>query len=226
VAIKTVIHAVLLGDSIFDNASYVPQGLPVQGHLTRALATLGTGPHQVSLLAVDGNYIEDVHDQIEALPETATHLFLSVGGNDALRYASQLQQQASSFPAALTALAAMKTEFNRRYGHLLDTLMQCDRPLTVCTIYDQAPTADPALRLLAVTALPLFNDCITRLAIQRGLALIDLRLVCSDPEDYSARSPIEPSDQGGQKIVQVIAQVLAQAIASHPDETQRTIGYA
>jgi hypothetical protein len=217
-----VVHAVLLGDSIFDNATYVPNGLPVQEHLRAALDSLGTDHHQVLLLAVDGDYITDVHDQIRALPVESTHLFLSVGGNDALRYAAQLQSRADSLATALAALAEMKTEFNYRYGELLNQLSAFKKPLTVCTIYDQAPIQDPGLRLLAFTALSLFNDCITRQAIQNGLPLIDLRLVCSDPGDYSAVSPIEPSHQGGQKIAQRIATVISQ----HDKAIAHTVCYA
>ena len=109
-----MVHVVLLGDSIFDNATYVPDGLPVQEHLRAALDALGSNQHQVLLLAVDGDYITDVHDQIRALPVESTHLFLSVGGNDALRYAAQLQSRADSVAAALSELAEMKTEFNYR----------------------------------------------------------------------------------------------------------------
>ncbi|WOD37203.1 SGNH/GDSL hydrolase family protein [Nodosilinea sp. E11] len=217
-----MVHAVLLGDSIFDNATYVPDGLSVQEHLRVALDALDPDQHQVLLLAVDGDYITDVHDQIRALPVESTHLFLSVGGNDALRYAAQLQSRADSVAAALAALAEMKTEFNYRYGELLKQLSAFKKPLTVCTIYDQASTQDPGLRLLAFTALSLFNDCITRQAIQYGLPLIDLRLVCSDPGDYSAVSPIEPSHQGGQKIAQRIVTVISQ----HDKSIAHTVCYA
>ena len=73
-------HIILLGDSIFDNASYVVDQPCVTEQL-RALVPEGTG---VSMLAVDGDYIRDVKNQVKQLPEIATHLFVSVGGNDAL----------------------------------------------------------------------------------------------------------------------------------------------
>lgn len=46
-------HIVLVGDSIFDNAPYVPAGTEVQVHLH---ACLGPG-HRVSLLARDGDVV-------------------------------------------------------------------------------------------------------------------------------------------------------------------------
>jgi hypothetical protein len=51
--------------------------------------------------------------------------------------------------------------------------------------------------------LSLFNDAITRAAFSRGLPLIDLRLMFSDPGDYA--NPIEPSARGGDKLARAIA---------------------
>lgn len=53
-------HIVLLGDSIFDNAAYVPAGMEVQAQLRARL-----GPaHRVSLLARDGNVLADMVKQV------------------------------------------------------------------------------------------------------------------------------------------------------------------
>jgi len=73
-------HVVLLGDSIFDNAAYVPG----QPRLTEQVAAYG---HEVSLLAVDGSVTADVVGQSQKISAAATHLALSVGGNDALQQA-------------------------------------------------------------------------------------------------------------------------------------------
>ena len=61
---------------------------------------------------------------------------------------------------------------------------------------------------LVVTALTVFNDCITREAFARGLPLIDLRLLCDQKEDYA--NPIEPSVRGGEKIAAAIARLVAE----------------
>jgi hypothetical protein len=52
----------------------------------------------------------------------------------------------------------------------------------------------------------LFNDVILRTAFERRLAVIDLRLVCTDPADYA--NQIEPSGRGGRKIAEAIARSL------------------
>ena len=73
-------HVVLLGDSVFDNAAYVAGGPDVRSQLQERL---GAG-WQVSLVAVDGDRAHNVAPQLQHLPPDASHLVVSVGGNDAL----------------------------------------------------------------------------------------------------------------------------------------------
>jgi hypothetical protein len=73
-------HVVLLGDSIFDNAAYVRGGPDV----VRQLREMLPAGWSATLLAVDGAVTRSVPAQIARLPADATHLVLSVGGNDAL----------------------------------------------------------------------------------------------------------------------------------------------
>jgi hypothetical protein len=51
-----------------------------------------------------------------------------------------------------------------------------------------------------------FNDPILRVAFERRLTVIDLRLVCSEAADYA--NPIEPSSRGGAKIARAIIRAL------------------
>ena len=53
-------HVILLGDSIFDNARYVPGGPPVIDQVREALPQ----GWLASLLAVDGSITEDFCDQL------------------------------------------------------------------------------------------------------------------------------------------------------------------
>src|ERR1700737_5356342 len=79
-------HLVLLGDSIFDNGIYTSGGPDVVSQVREFLPS-GWG---TSLLAVDGSTTDNIADQMGRLPEDATHLVLSVGGNNALTEASGL----------------------------------------------------------------------------------------------------------------------------------------
>jgi len=70
-------HLVLLGDSIFDNGSYVDSGQPsVIDQLKAAVRDQGSN---ATLVAVDGNVLSHVADQIKRVPRDATHLFISIG---------------------------------------------------------------------------------------------------------------------------------------------------
>jgi len=90
-------HVVLLGDSIFDNARYVPDRPPVIDQLRQSLPRGWTA----SLLAVDGQITDDVANQLKELPLDATHLFVSAGGNDALGESTILGEAASTVEKAL-----------------------------------------------------------------------------------------------------------------------------
>jgi hypothetical protein len=192
-------HVILLGDSIFDNARYVPDRPPVIEQVRRGLSQ----GWQATLLAVDGHTSEDVAKQLAALPPDATHLFVSAGGNDALGESGILHEAAGTVGEALTLIHELRTRFRQSYRAMLRALSEAGKPATVCTIYDAIPGLGPAEQ----TALAGFNEIILGEAFQAGLPVIDLRLLCDRPADYSHVSPIEPSTAGGAKIARVIVEV-------------------
>lgn len=196
-------HLVLLGDSIFDNASYVANGPAVIQQVKRHLPE----DWSASLLAVDGDTTVEVAQQVGRLCiDAVPHLVLSIGGNDALGCIPRLEATVATVKQGLMALTEIKREFEANYRRLLSTLMALEKPLMVCTIYDHVPGLPAELR----TALGLFNDVIIRAAIQHGLPVLDLRMVCTEADDYSEISPIEPSSKGGEKLAaKLVAAVLA-----------------
>lgn len=203
-------HVVLLGDSIFDNASYVAAGTDVQ---TQLKSLLGQA-HRVSLLARDGAVLADMGAQAAAvrdLSEPATRLVVSCGGNDVLGLVGAMQTPVGSVLEAAELLASWQASFRRNYWRMLSLVLSRGLPVAVATIYDAVPGIGPGLR----TALAPFNDVILRAAAARHLPVLDLRMVCDDPGDYASSSPIEPSAQGGRKIAAAIAElVLMQDIAA------------
>jgi hypothetical protein len=130
---------------------------------------------------------------------------MSAGGNDALGASGVLGEDATSVADAVGRLADIVERFAEDYHRILDAVLALNLPTAVCTIYD-ANYPEPARRIV-VTALGLFNDVITRAAFARGLPLIDLRLICNEPADYA--NPIEPSVQGGAKIVSAITRLIS-----------------
>jgi hypothetical protein len=206
-------HVVLLGDSIFDNARYVPDRPPVIEQVRRGLPQ----GWQATLLAVDGHTSEDVANQLTGLPPDATHLFVSAGGNDALGESGILSEAAGTVGDALALVHDLRTRFRRAYRSMLVALSEAGKPTAVCTVYDAIPGLGPADQ----TALAGFNEIILREAFQAGLPVIDLRLLCDRPADYSHVSPIEPSMAGGAKIARVIVEVAA----THDFSRRRSVIY-
>ena len=140
--------------------------------------------------------------QLEAMPDDATHLVVSTGGNDALDHSGTVRfEPAASFAEALSRLDAIREDFRLAYRRMLRGVVDRGRPVTVCTIYDAVPGLDRA----EAAGLCLFNDAILREAFRIGVPVIDLRLVCDEPTDYSPLSPIEPSASGGGKIARAVA---------------------
>lgn len=206
-------HAVLLGDSIFDNAAYVPGKPSVIEQLRKTLP----GDWKATLLAVDGDVTADVQHQIERLPDDATHLIVSSGGNDALGHSSILDQSAGSVKEVLEYFTSVRTSFQQTYRKMIQTLKGLNKNLAVCTVYDCVPGYEGS----PMTALAMFNEVILREAFNAKIPVIDLRLICSEFSDYSEISPIEPSAAGGEKIVQAIVRLLA----NHKFESKKSIIY-
>jgi hypothetical protein len=213
VAESLMYHVVLLGDSIFDNARYVPDRPPVIEQLRQALPP----GSRATLLAVDGSVTEDVAGQLRELPPDATHLVVSAGGNDALGEVGILSEPACTVGEALAMMAEVRLRFRDFYRAMLTALAAHAKPVAVCTVYDAIPDLGPAER----TALAGFNEVILHDAFRAGLPLIDLRLTCTHPSDYSHVSSIEPSATGGAKI----ARAIAEAVMTHDFGRGRSVVY-
>ena len=194
-------HLALLGDSIFDNASYVEPGSSVSDHLRSVLPK----DWQVSLLAADGATTTVAMDQADRLPNDVSHLVLSAGGNDALWMSGNLfSLSTDDVRESLHKLGEQCREFQRSYRKLVQSLRSLQLPLVLCTVYDSVP----GLELPELTGLCTFNDVITRVAFEHSIPLIDLRVICNDSKDYSEVSPIEPSSAGGLKIARAISKAV------------------
>ena len=200
-------HIVLLGDSIFDNSRYTMGGPDVISQVRQILPA----DWRASLLAVDGSTTTELSSQLHRMPPDASHLVLSVGGNDALMNSDVLNTPVDLASEAIAALADISQRFEERYRRAVAACQQLHLPLTICTIYNGCfPDGD--LQRLVSTVLMVFNDVILRVGIEFGLAIIDLRFLCSLPSDYG--NPIEPSSAGGAKIARAIVEF---ASAMHAD---------
>lgn len=192
-------HIVLIGDSIFDNAGYVDDGDSVIEQLNRKLPE----NTKATLLAVDGDVTDDVYAQLESLPSDTTHVFISCGGNDALRIISILNKPVESVGHAMDVFTDVKNQFETRYSKMVSAVRNKVEKVTICTVHDSVPEYTER----ALTALSMFNEVILKEAFRINAPLIDLRLACNEAQDYSPVSPIEPSKHGAKKISDLIIKV-------------------
>ena len=151
-------HLVLLGDSIFDNKAYVNGGLDVATHLRQQIP----GDWKVTLRAVDGSVVENVQKQALDLPDDASHLIISVGGNNAILNADILQMNVSSSAEVFDKLADVASTFEFHYRQMLEVVLRLKKPTAVCTIY--YPNIPEAFaQKISGAALATFNDIIIKI---------------------------------------------------------------
>jgi len=203
-------HILLLGDSILDNGNYVGKDLDVVSHLQNILP----GGWKVTLRAVDGSTTTKLRTQLIGIPSDTSHMVISIGGNDALGSIDMLSLPANSTSEALEVFYTQINRFESDYSEAIREVRRYGLPSTVCTIYD-GNFSEPQMRRATRTALMMFNDVILRQAIENRMQVIDLRMVCTEKEDYA--NEIEPSGQGGYKI----ARAIAHAVSALDSSTKR-----
>ncbi|MDB6157268.1 MAG: GDSL-lilke lipase/acylhydrolase family protein [Gammaproteobacteria bacterium] len=108
--------------------------------------------------------------------------------------------------------AQRQQAFKRTYCAAIDAALALGRRTTLCTIYNGNLGGEQGR--LAPVVLTIFNDVIFRTAFERGMPVIDLGLVCTEPSDYA--NPIEPSDSGGRKIAETICASLRDEVKQRP----------
>ena len=125
-------HIVLLGDSVFDNAAYTGSEPDVVTHLRSVLPS----GWRATLCAVDGATTTALPSQARCVPADATHLFVSIGGNDALGNIDLLSTPVRSTADALTLFGRRVAAFEQSYRRGLAPVLALRKPVTLCTIYN------------------------------------------------------------------------------------------
>ena len=208
-------HIVLLGDSIFDNISYVnSEELDVPNQLRSLVAHRS----RVTNLAVDGHKIGHIKNQLNNMPSDTTNLFVSIGGNDGLGHLSIFNSHVNTIGEALQQMYRIGENFKKSYSEMVDLVLSYNIPTAFCSIYYPRFDARSLNRVqhymsaiqngreiqeMAMAAETIFNDIITYEIFKRKIPLIDLRVLCDDDEDFA--NPIEPSCIGGMKIAKTIS---------------------
>ena len=210
-------HIVLLGDSIFDNSSYVNPG---ELDVPNQLKSLVGQDYKVTNLAVDGHVTRHIKTQLNHLPSDTTHLFISVGGNDGLGHLSIFNEPIETVGGGLQKMYLIGEKYKKEYSSMIDKVLSHELPTTLCNIYYPRFYSNSfdrvasyfrmgvnveKLQQMAMAAETIFNDIIMFEVFNRKLPLIDLRVLCNDDEDFA--NPIEPSCIGGLKIARKIKDI-------------------
>lgn len=188
---------VLLGDSILDNYPYTDPEPDTTAHLKRMLAPTWS----VERLAVDGATMGRVPSQLGRLEGRPDVAVLSIGGNDVTRHTDLLDRPGTGLEL-LEQLLTIADDFARDYELAARAVAKQAKRTVLCTIYEVQLQPAIAARLVRLP-LGVLNDRIMQIGSRLGLDVLELRSVCTDPEDFVLS--IEPSAQGAEKIAAAIA---------------------
>ena len=190
---------VLLGDSIIDNKTYVLDGeKSVLEHIQSK-----TDMKTVQL-ALDGATTDDVLDnQLNNISSEASHIVLSVGGNDLLNEIGFLMEDFKYTPnQVLKRCHSLIAPITQKYESIVSQLQTTSRAnLLLCTVYEGDLEGSAIYDDIAISSramLSLFNDSIYKTHNKFRTGVLELRNIFIEKEDYA--NPIEPSHQGGEKL--------------------------
>ena len=183
---------ILLGDSILKNNNYAKHGKGIDDLL------IERNEGNVTSLALDNSTIVDVYKQISSIPidknTPDTLIFLSVGGNNILQnYVEQSNNDLNDITYLKTIFAAYKT--------LVRTLREkmTQSQLVLVDIYYPENVKYQVYRDLITK----WNTMLYEYARENGINILKISKVITDKGDFTLG--YEPSDQGGAKIVDLIA---------------------
>ena len=188
-------NIVLLGDSILKNNNYVKNGKGVDDLLIERNRGVTTS------LAIDNSTIVDVYKQISSIPielnTSNTTVFLSIGGNNLLQnYVGHSDNNLNDKQYLTTIFAAY-----RKLARTIREKMTLANIVLLDIYFPQSIKYKQYHDLITDWNEMVYNYAKEQ---QNGIAgVIKISGVLTDKGDFTLG--IEPSDQGGAKIVELIA---------------------
>ena len=193
-------NLVLFGDSILDNAPYTDPE-PDTTALLKALLPKWS----VRCLAQDGATMSAVRHQLQDVGERASVAVLSAGGNDVVKHLGILDRRNTTSADLLEELLRIADNFEQSYEPVARSVAARAARTILCTIYDvQLDPPEEAQRVRVPLAI--LNDRIIRVAGRLNLEVLELRSICTDPQDFVMQ--IEPSAQGAAKLARAISDLV------------------
>jgi len=188
-------HVVLLGDALLEAYISIDK---TPGKFEEALVP-GTR-NQWKISVVSAAEVERA-GTARVLPSDATHAIIFIEGNHAIEQSGLLHSRADAHAQTLEQLSLAADEFERTLARLIHVAQAARLVIMVCTMF-QPNYKDPARQRTACAALAVFNDRVIKRAAEARVSLIDLRLICNEPEDYD--KPTQLSKSGLQKAANVV----------------------
>jgi len=188
-------HVVLLGDALLEAYSSIDK---TPGQFEDALLP-GTR-NQWKISVVSAAEAEHAGPGM-VLPRDATHAIIFIEGNHAIEQSGLLHSRPGAYGQTLEQLSLAADEFERTLARLIHVAQAARLVIMVCTMF-QPNYKDPLRQRTACAALAVFNDRVIKRAAEARASLIDLRLICNEPEDYD--QPTRLSQSGLQKAANVI----------------------
>lgn len=178
---------ILMGDSVLNNANYVPAGNSVYDYLKKKL-------NKVINLAKDGATINDLYAQLDKMPvdlnNTDTYIFISAGGNDILneRTALTTNKIRRLFDTYMDFLKALRVKLGSAKINIINLYL---------------PT-NPKFQSYK-TSIDQWNQLIDQYSDKIGemYNVVDLYSLLTTPEDFVY--DIEPSESASDKTANLIA---------------------
>ena len=198
-------HVILCGDSALNNKNvtgFDPETeLSIEGELNRALGDESRAI--VRVLATPGHCMKDfTQTQLPQVPAMATHIFLSIGGNDALAKAKELFEQPGKISLLLGFIHWLFFLFSLEYYQTLSTLKTIGKSqVFICTLY--TPDMKKAFwwkRWLCAFALWHLNRVIRTVAHQFNYDILDLAVICDPKTDMRPGHEVELNHGGCKKV--------------------------
>lgn len=179
-------NVILMGDSVLNNANYVPAGKSVYDVLKTKLTN-------VTNVSKDGATISDLYGQLDKvsidLNKTKTHIFISAGGNDILNKRTELSTNdiIKMFKTYMDFLKALRAKLGSAKINIMNLYLP-----TNPRYQSYKASVDQWNKLI--------NESSNKIGEMYNV--VDLNSLLKTPEDFVY--DIEPSEGASEKIANII----------------------
>ena len=199
----------LLGDSVFDNRSYVKFDHEDVEHVLKASCV------DCELYAVDGAVISSIKYQLDEMKkelENISSIFLSVGGNNGLSALHLIFQNLSTEDF----FNSFQKQLDNLYSEIYRITKSRNIPVHVLNVYYPCfdfsgarmleQIRNPQYRNTIIQNADKLNGIIKETANKYSFGLIDINSAFNNPQYYA--NEIEPSYEGSKLLTRLIGEVL------------------